>query len=138
MQVLSEASSSHSVTAASQIAGTCGMATSASVASTAPARKIRPPPAEARPGAVAEMPDERLHQQPGQRRGDPHQAELVERRAERLEDAAGVGVLQRETDLDAEEAERQVPQAPPALPWPGHAARAGRQAGRALGRGRES
>jgi hypothetical protein len=55
------------------------------------------------------MPDDRLDEQPGDRRRDPQQGELVDIRAERLEDAAGVDVLQAPDDLHAEQAEAHVP-----------------------------
>ena len=71
-------------------------------------QEVRPPPPEAPPGAVAEIADHRLHQQAGHRARDPQDRQFVDRGAERLEDAADVGGLQRERDLDAEEAERQV------------------------------
>ena len=80
--------------------------------------EIGPAPAEAAPGAVAIMADHRLHQQAGQRRGDPQQGEIVEIFPQRLEDARHVGVLQREADLDAEEAEADIPQPPEALARP--------------------
>ena len=81
------------------------------------------------------MADDRLDEQAGQRRGDPQRGQIVEAGAKRLEDARHVRVLQREADLDAEEAERNVPQPGQAtagvfllprivtLPLPGHVAR---------------
>ena len=79
--------------------------------------EIRAATAEAGPGAVAVMADDRLDEQPGQRCRDPQIGEVVERSAERLEDPAHVGVLQREADLDAEKAEADIPQAGKALDW---------------------
>src|SRR5205085_5109198 len=58
---------------------------------------------------IGEIPDHGLHEQPGQRRGDPEQRDVVGRRAEGLEDPRDVRVLQREAELDAEEPEAQVP-----------------------------
>ena len=61
------------------------------------------------------MADDRLYEQAGQRRRDPQQRQIVQALAQRLEDAAHIRVLQREADLDAEEAEADVPQPGPAL-----------------------
>src|SRR3546814_14359817 len=58
------------------------------------------------------MADQRLDEQPGDRPRNPEDREIVDRRAQRLEDAADIGVLEREPDLDAEKAERDVPQPP--------------------------
>src|SRR3546814_16665590 len=63
------------------------------------------------PGAVAHMADDRLDEQPGQRRRDPQARQSLDILAERLEDAAHIGVLEREADLEAEKAEADVPQA---------------------------
>src|SRR3546814_9068213 len=57
------------------------------------------------------MADDRLDEQPGQRRRDPQARQSLDILAERLEDAAHIGVLEREADLEAEEAEADVPQA---------------------------
>jgi hypothetical protein len=64
------------------------------------------------PGVVAQVADDRLHQQARDGCGEPEQRQVVRLRAEGREDAAGVGVLQREAKLDAEEAEAHVPQLP--------------------------
>jgi hypothetical protein len=64
------------------------------------------------PGVVAEVADHRLHQQAGDGCGEPEYGQIVERGTERGEDAAGIGVLQREAELDAEKAEAHVPQLP--------------------------
>jgi hypothetical protein len=72
----------------------------------------RPPPAQADPGAVGQVAHHRLHQQAGQRCGDPQPRHLVHVRAQGLEDAAGIGVLQGEPELDAQEAEAHVPDLP--------------------------
>src|SRR3546814_2723204 len=53
----------------------------------------------------AHMADDRLDEQPGQRRRDPQARQSLDILAERLEDAAHIGVLEREADLEAEEAE---------------------------------
>ena len=55
------------------------------------------------------MADDRLDQQAGQRRRDPQDGQRIDLGAQGLEDAAGVGVLQAEADLDAEEADAHVP-----------------------------
>src|SRR3546814_5589224 len=60
------------------------------------------------------MADQRLDEQPGDRPRNPEDREIVDRRAQRLEDAADIGALEREPDLDAEKAERDVPQPPEA------------------------
>ena len=75
-------------------------------------QEVRPAAAQAAPGAVAHVADDGLHDQPGERRGKPEDRQLVDGRAERLEDAAHVRVLQREAELDAEEAETHVPDLP--------------------------
>src|SRR3546814_18203212 len=62
------------------------------------------------------MADDRLDQQPGQRRGDPQARQLLDILAQRLEDAAHIRILQREADLDAEQAEADIPQAGKTLP----------------------
>jgi oligosaccharide 4-alpha-D-glucosyltransferase len=49
---------------------------------------------------------------PGDGRGQPEQRQVVRRWRPGGEDAAGVRVLQREAELDAEEAEAHVPQLP--------------------------
>jgi malonyl CoA-acyl carrier protein transacylase len=57
------------------------------------------------------MPDHRLHQQPGQRRGHPQHRQTFDPAAQRLEHPAHIGVLQRKTDLDAEKADAEATQA---------------------------
>ncbi len=57
------------------------------------AQKIRPAAAEAIPCAVRVVPDDRLHDQSGQRRGDPENRNFIDLRPERLEDAADIGIL---------------------------------------------
>ncbi len=61
------------------------------------------------------MADDRLDEQAGERRGDPERGQRFEFGAERLEDAAHIGILQREADLDSQKAEADVPQAAKAL-----------------------
>ena len=74
-------------------------------------QEVRAAAAEAaEPGAVAHMADDRLDEEAGERRRHPQSREVIDRGAERLEDAAHVRVLEGEPDLDAEEAERDVPQ----------------------------
>jgi hypothetical protein len=55
------------------------------------------------------MADDRLHQESGERRRYPKCGKIVEARPKRLEDAAHIGVLEREADLDPKEAEGDVP-----------------------------
>ena len=68
------------------------------------------------PGAVGEVADDRLNEEAGQGRRDPQHRQLVEARAQRLEDAAHVRTLQREADLDSEESEGDVDQPGKRLP----------------------
>ena len=74
--------------------------------------KVRPAPAKARPGAVGVVADDRLHQQSRQRRRDPQRRNGIEARAQRLENAADVRVLQREAELKPKEPEAHVPDLP--------------------------
>ncbi len=80
-------------------------------------QEIRPPAAEAGPCAVAEIADDRLHQQPRDRARDPKDGQIVDGRAERLEYPADVRALQRKAHLDAEESERNVPELPKSEFW---------------------
>ena len=75
-------------------------------------QEIRPAPPEPVPGAIGHVADDGLHQQAGERRRDPQARDLIDLGAERLEDPADVGVLQREAELDAEESETHVPDLP--------------------------
>jgi hypothetical protein len=68
------------------------------------------------PGIVAEVADQRLHQQAGDGGGQPQDGQLVHFRTQGGKDAAGVGVLQRKAELDAEKAEAHVPELPKAQP----------------------
>ena len=74
--------------------------------------EIGPPPSQEAPGAVAQIADDGLHHQPGEGRRRPEQRQAVHVRAQSLEDAAGVGVLQGEPELNAEKAEAQIPDLP--------------------------
>src|SRR3546814_20640013 len=62
------------------------------------------------------MADDRLDEQPGQRRGDPQARQLLDILANRLEDAAHIRILQREADLDSEKAQAENPQAGKTIP----------------------
>nr|GEU28481.1 hypothetical protein [Tanacetum cinerariifolium] len=64
------------------------------------------------PGVIAQVADHRLHQQAGNGRGQPVQRQIVGIGAQGGENAAGVGVLQGKTELDAKEAKAHVPQLP--------------------------
>jgi hypothetical protein len=66
------------------------------------------------------MTDDRLDQQAGGRRGDPQDRQVVHVDAQGLEDAAGIGVLQAETDLDPEEPKAHVPDLEEIQPGLGH------------------
>ncbi len=75
-------------------------------------QKIRPAATEPIPGAVRVVAHDGLHDQSGQRRGDPENRNLIDLCAERLEDATDVGVLEREAELDSQESEAHVPDLP--------------------------
>jgi hypothetical protein len=79
---------------------------------------VRIDPSERPPGAVAPMPDQRLDEQPGDRRRDPQDRQLVELGTERLEDPAGAAVLQSPDDLHSEQAAAHVPDLPDRQPRP--------------------
>src|SRR3546814_16820950 len=64
-------------------------------------KEIGSPPPQSSPGAVTVMADQRLDEQPGDRPRNPEDREIVDRRAQRLEDAADIGALEREPALDA-------------------------------------
>src|SRR5690606_8744331 len=88
-------------------------------------QEVGPAPPEPRPGAVGEMADHGLHQKSRQRRGDPQPRHLLHVRTQGLEDPADVRVLQREAELDPQEAEAHVPDLPERqLRFRGHAFRA--------------
>src|SRR5690606_26221475 len=75
-------------------------------------QEVRAATAQRGPGAVGQVADHRLHQQAGHGCGDPQPGDLVHVRTQGLEDAADVGVLQGESELDAQEAEAHVPDLP--------------------------
>jgi len=64
---------------------------------------------ETHPGLVGQVADDRLHDQPRHRRGDPQDGEFIDLGTQRLEDPADIAVLQVEPDLDPEKAEAHVP-----------------------------
>ena len=72
----------------------------------------RPPAAQAIPGAVAHVSDDRLHDQAGDRGRNPQDGQILDFRTQRLEDPADVGILQGEAKLDAEESKTHVPDLP--------------------------
>ena len=77
-------------------------------------QEVRTPAAEPSPGAVAHVPDDRLHEQSGQRRRQPEHGDLVGVARQVFVDGAHVGHLQAPAELDAEEAEAHVPDLPEA------------------------
>ncbi len=66
---------------------------------------------------IAGLADNRLHQQAGQRSGQPEDRDLIGARAEIFVDGAHVGHLQAPAELDAEKTEAHVPDLPEALRW---------------------
>src|SRR6187401_3227348 len=74
--------------------------------------EVGPAPAEPGPGAVAQVSDDGLDDEPGDRRRDPEQRDVFNLGTERLEDPAHVGVLEREAELNPEEPEAHVPDVP--------------------------
>ncbi|TWG90757.1 hypothetical protein L599_000300000710 [Luteimonas sp. J16] len=75
-------------------------------------QEVRPTATQSGPGAVGEVADHRLHQQAGQRGGNPKARHLLHLGAQGLEDPADVRVLQREPELDPQEPEAHVPDLP--------------------------
>ena len=78
-------------------------------------QEIRTAAAQPAPGVVAGVADDGLHQQPGQRRRQPQDRDLVGARAQIFVDGAHVGHLQSPAKLNAEEPETHVPDLPEAL-----------------------
>lgn len=72
--------------------------------------EIRTTAAEASPGAIAGVADDRLHEKSGDRRGQPEVRELIGTGAEVLIDGAHVGHLKSPAELNAEEAKAHVEQ----------------------------
>ncbi len=64
--------------------------------------------AQRSPRAVTHVPNERLHQQAGERRGQPQDWDLVGMRTQVLIDGAHVGLLQTPAKLDAKETKAHV------------------------------
>ncbi len=116
METLLEASSSQRKAAAAQMDGAFGISKSISRGNDGAGEEVGPTPAEACPGAVAGLADERLDEQAGERGGEPQDGNLVRRCAEILIDGAHVGELQRPAKLDAQEAEVHVPDLRERLP----------------------
>ena len=110
MLTLTDASRTQSRPAAIQSPVALGMAMSArQEGQDGTDEKIRPAAPEARPGAVAVVADDRLHEQACDRRGEPEQRDVALTGAEILVDGAHVGHLQAPAELDAEEPETHVP-----------------------------
>ena len=112
MVKFTDASSIHNISMAVHSVAAFGMAMSAQAANTAPTRKYGPPPAETRPGAVRVVADQRLDDQSGDGAGQPQQRNAIETGAEILEDARGIGLRQRESELDAERAQADLADLP--------------------------
>src|SRR4030095_10594807 len=77
-------------------------------------REWAPPRREPVPGAIVEVADEGLHEQAGERSGEPQHGDLVRVGAQVLLDRAHVRHLQRPAELDAQAAEGHVPDLPEA------------------------
>ena len=78
-------------------------------------QKVRTTASQARPGVIAGVADDRLHDQAGERSRQPQDRDLVGARPEIFVDGAHVGHLQPPAKLDAEKAEAHVPDLPEAL-----------------------
>ena len=64
------------------------------------------------PGSVGEDADDGLDDQSGQRCGQPEIAQVAQVRAQRLQNARRIGVLERVSDLYAQESEAEIPDLP--------------------------
>ena len=92
--------------------GQLGMSTSASAEISDPPRDVGDAAAPARPGAVGKKPHDGLDDHAGQRCRQPEVAQVADICPQRFEDARRVGILERISDLHAEEAEAEVPNLP--------------------------
>jgi hypothetical protein len=77
--------------------------------------KIWPPSSQPSPGVVAGVADDGLHDESGQRSGQPQNRYLVSPRSEVFIDGAHVRHLQAPAELDAEKTETHVPDLPETL-----------------------
>lgn len=77
-----------------------------------PAQDVGDAAAPARPGAVGKEPHDGLDDHAGQRCRQPEVAQVADICPQRFEDARRVGILERISDLHAEEAEAEVPNLP--------------------------
>jgi hypothetical protein len=109
MATLIEAVSSHSIRLAAQHRRRVGRQDQRDRRQDRAIQQIGPATAQSPPGPVAQMADDRLHQETRDRRGDPQDGQFVDVRAQGLEDPAGVDVLQTPHDLHAEQAAAHVP-----------------------------
>src|SRR6185437_7485333 len=75
-------------------------------------QKVGTTAAEAPPGMVAGVADNRLYDQPRKGRGEPEDGNLVGTSAQVFIDGAHVGHLQSPAKLNAEESEAHVPDLP--------------------------
>ena len=72
------------------------------------AKYIGPPPAKRTPCPVAQMTDDGLNEKARNGARDPQDRQLIETRTERLENTAGVNILETPDDLHAEESAAHV------------------------------
>ena len=77
-----------------------------------PHQKEGLPPPQPRPGLVTPSPNKGLHNQAGQRRGEPQHGDLLRLGAEVLVNGTHVGHLQSPSKLDAHEPKTHVPDFP--------------------------
>ena len=61
------------------------------------------------PGAVTEIANNGLYKQAGNGCCNPENGDVIELRAQRLEDAAHIGILQGKAELDTKKSKTHVP-----------------------------
>ncbi len=74
--------------------------------------KVRSPPAQAVPGAIAKITDDWLNQQARDRRSHPEDGNIFDGSAERFKNAGNIGVLQGKPKLNTQKAKAHVPDFP--------------------------
>ncbi len=82
--------------------------------------EVRTTATQAVPGVVAHVADDGLHDQSGERRGQPQDRDLVRARSQVFVDGAHVRHLESPAELNAEEPEAHVPDLPKAESRFGH------------------